>query len=234
MAGGGGGSILAMIIQYRNNMKMLRKTVFNRRDKSFLGSDASAGKYRKTELEFKHASQEEILALRKKLKHESKRALIRNLLILTPFVALSIYMFFAIVRALELQKPGEQAEFYDEVGEKRSRYLHFVNEGYVWLEKKHWHNASWQFKTAAEILPDELPARLGIAKAMVYSAIENNMNSEQDYKPVLNYLSDLINDFPAHPGLYELRAQYYTFLGWNERAGSDYRMVDSLINVPGG
>lgn len=160
MAGGGGGSIQAMINSLQSNKNLLgKRPTFAERRKELLTS------YSQLKISQKKATKEQLIEVKRKIIHQrkiAKRKTIIVLFITLPIIALTI---FYIISANNSSAPSISIIKNQE---KIKKYNFHIDDGDKMIQQKKWNNAIFQYTRAQEIFPNELDAQYRIALAYSY------------------------------------------------------------------
>lgn len=177
MSFGGAGSVMDMIVRYRNNMNMLRKKSLFKKKSSLFEDAAQQTSGIQRPLHFKRASPEQLISLRRRLQKERKRN--RLLTILFVFIILSATLYGAF-HLLPSGKSAAEVAWQRENDQKRhDLYLYYLQDGDHWLSKRNWFNAVYQYKKAAEVYPGEFDALFRLAMAYTYQCEAEDENCEK-------------------------------------------------------
>ena len=163
---GFGGSVLAMIISLKNNAR-LKQNAHDRwkNDKNYRYKEHK-------ELKFKEVSKEE---LAKVISKNRKKARQERLVEIILTVSVFILILFGISKLftkkgeniIEAQQRRKQEQI-DQYTQKKNRekqkeeehLLFLLNDGYKWLNKKHYKNARTQFYNAYQFKPNDYRVKL--------------------------------------------------------------------------
>jgi hypothetical protein len=179
---GGEGSILSMIISLKNNAR-LRKDSHERwkSDKNY--------RYKTNKpLEFKKVSKEELAEViarnRKKAKQERRIQLVVTIVVFL-LLLFGISKLFTqkgenIIEAQQRKKQERINEYKSET-EKDKRIeeehlMYLLNDGYMWLDKKHYKNARTQFYNAYMFKPNDFRVKLANSRLFVTLCVEMDNN----------------------------------------------------------
>lgn len=194
-----GGSVLAMIMSIKDNARL--KTNVHEKwktDKNY--------RYRKHKsLEFKKVSKEELAVIIAKNRKKAKRErLTQTILTISLFVSI-LYIgskFFTnkgenIIEAIQRRKQ-EQIDAFNRKKELERRkeeeqLLFLLNDGYKWLNKRHYKNAQKQFYKAYEFKPNDFRVKLANATVYVYQCIETQKNCHIAERLLLELKDDFSN-----------------------------------------
>lgn len=166
---GGFGSINHMIVTLRNNRNLLptKRSYFKKQDYGAIKNEyykAVGGSFN-----IKKASPEELLAIRKKIIKKRKREVHRFTILLCiglPLIVLGLYFTFQNY-SFGFPK-SQQLEQIDLKNIKEEKHLFYLNDGDVWLKKRDWYNAIFQYKNALKLYPNEFNASYRLAIAYSY------------------------------------------------------------------
>ena len=227
MTGGGGGSILGMIISYRNNRNMLRKKKaygpkrkFDDPNKYTL--DNSIGK-----IDTKPLTESERMKyheIAKKINQRSRRVTI--LVSIAAFVLFSTGVLW-IAKSVNLNSPpAVQEELPYNFQTDSEKFDFYISEGDYWFNEQYWDLAFDEYKKALILFPDDYTANYKLVTALLNDCLMNNNNCID----AQSRLNSLIGKFPSKAELFELRASYYISRGETEKAAMDYSTYDWLTN----
>jgi len=207
MLGGGAGSILDMIIRYRNNIKMLRKKSIFKREYSFTELKNEYLKTYKGQVSYKTATKEQLAFFRQKFIKQKRMQLIGTL---ATFFLVICCTYLTIIFILPLSSQNDtqamtnkniEQEKLMTKKEKDEKYLFFITDGDNWLKQNHWHNAIFQYKKALELYPNSYDANYRLALAYSYRCYFEKLNCA-DGKILID---KLIMSYPDSMNLFNLR-----------------------------
>ncbi len=201
----GEGSIQSMITILRNNQKLLRKRNPFQRGFGFEKLRKEYRTYAQGKLDSRPLSKRERHAIREKIEAENRKH----------FVKMCIAAFIILIVALGLGiqlndsfKRNEKLYAQKELESKTEQYLFYVNDGDKWLQKRHWHNAIFQYLLAKKIFPNEYAVNYRLALAYgSYCKFEGSGCTEGH-----QLLTDLKLQFPNKEELHTLEKMYVSKL----------------------
>ena len=158
----GEGSIQGMIVSLRNNRKLLRnRNPFQRRH-GFEKLRKEYIKYSQGKVESRSLSKRELQAIRKKIEEETRKDTIK----MTIVACIILIVVFSLgVRLYDTFRRNQEIIAQKELTSKTEQYLFYINDGDEWLQKRHWHNAIFQYLLAKKIFPNEYDVNYRLALA---------------------------------------------------------------------
>jgi len=192
----GAGSMQSMNTSLKTNRKLLRKSYFSTKHKTFLNRKreyyAAAGGVEN----IRTATKEELLEIRQKIITKRKKENFVTIIIALIFISLVVYFSISFFKDNTDYKTPNQKQL--KIDQKQ--YSFFISSGDSYLSKSQWHNAVFQYTRAQEIYPNDYHASYRIAYAFVYSCRNTNKNCEAaEYK-----LKEIMEKYPNKPELIEL------------------------------
>ncbi|MFZ5942161.1 MAG: tetratricopeptide repeat protein [Bacteroidota bacterium] len=224
MSGGGGGSILGMIISYRENMKMRKKSIFNGRE-DFTDKRNTVYDSCHQKLETEKLSDEKRNEIRERTLRAGQRSRRRILFL---FVPLLLVFSLATVLILSSVNSGilrRNKKMQEEAWERKMEYFDFcIANGDGWFERQKWEKAVDHYENALSVLPGDYYASYRLCNAYLNLCLSRNSHCSEAGE----LLNELIAAYPDKTELYELRAKYFLFTGEIELANSDFGKIDEL------
>ena len=194
---GGGGSIQGFNTSLKNNRKLLRKTSFFPKERSFLNSKREYIKRAGGVKSLKNASKEELLAIRESIIAKRRKDNLLTVAIFIILVAATIYISIDYYKAhSNIISQKKKIELKENLAE----YNFYISDGDSYLEKGQWHNAIFQYDKALEIFPNDYSANYRLVYAQVYRCRNTKVNCDQANRNV----QKLLEQFPEKPELIEL------------------------------
>ncbi len=195
---GGGGSIQGMINSLKNNKKLLRRNRMFLKDRSFLNLKKEYLKAADGEVNFKKATKKQLSEIRVKVIRERKK---RSYIYIGLFIACFFIIGFPIYHDFKANKMAEETTDSIQLEKDKKEYLDLIADGDLWLSKKKWHNAIFQYKEALTLFPKEYDANYRLAMAYCYRC-----ESEfEDCKKAKKLLEKLIRRYPNRLDLLKLK-----------------------------
>jgi tetratricopeptide (TPR) repeat protein len=190
----GGGSILAMIQSLRNNKNLLRKRGLFNRARSIYDRRKEYYRAGKAKLDFKTVSKKELLIIRKRIIKQRKLDALKNWII-----AISIGLVFGFgtyksIAYYQKNKSGTEIVKEIDLREKLRNYYFFISDGDLWIKKRHWDNAIFQYKKALELFPDDYSTLYKLALAYNYNCSNENEDCDSGLKLTKRLLIYMPND----------------------------------------
>lgn len=204
----GGGSILAMIQSLKFNKHHLKsKRMFNK-EKSFMGLNTEDIHISHQPLKFKKATEAELAALRSKVKQEEKQQRIYILIGVGMLVFLAVFLVFQYsghikkVEAYEAEYGTLEEQTQLKEQEKRENaYNFYMDSGDVYLAKRKYHNAYFQYNLAHDIYFDDY---YSFYKKTYALCLQCTME-QKDCNKAKELVDDMLVDYPANPEVLKLK-----------------------------
>ena len=222
---GGEGSILGMIISYRENMQKRRKKSMFARDRKFDSEDIAIYNHLKYKLDVKKLSEEELKIYRDKIAGYNKKIKRRQIAILLAIIIPISAGIYGLAQLVIVKGPNT-VEIKDQtaIQKKREDFVFYINDGDQWAEQQKWKNAIYQYENAIKLFPNDYMGNYRLARAYVNDCRSNNKSCDK----ALDLLNLLISKYPKKVSLHELRAEYYISLGLIEYADADYEIIEKI------
>lgn len=169
---GGGGSIQGMITSLSNNKKLLKSKRLFKKERAFLNLKQEYFKASKGELDFKKATKEQLLEIRKKVIKERQKEKLFSVIV--AFVVIGIFSYFALVLINENKAFVKKQEAI-QYQKKETEFLILIEQGDEWFSKGHWSNSIVLYKKAKAIFPKNYDVSYRLARSYSFQC-------ETDYK----------------------------------------------------
>jgi tetratricopeptide (TPR) repeat protein len=219
---GGEGSMLHMILSYRNNRKLRSKKTIFEKEKTFGESTTTTNAAHK-EIKVKHLSPDEIKYFQNKYNIIRRKNFVSKLLIsigLLVFLgSISIFIFGKIEHSWSERHHRKEMIQYSKDLE---HYNIYIKRAERYESENSWPEAIFELKHALLIFPDKQEANLKLADTYLKACTNANIYCNDGIK----FVSSLINKYPNNNKLYELRAILYNSIGDTDNANKDYEMVN--------
>jgi len=221
---GGAGSILGMIQSYRDNMKRLRKSVFQNKSRfeetKRIRYDSSG-----QTIEIKPLTEEDRQKFIKKTIENNRRSRRRVLSIFVSVAILLLISSFFLLSSLSdnvVQNRKDRQQLLNV--NKHDLYNEHMTNGDGWCDRQKWDKAIDEYKKLQYIFPNDYLVKFKIA----YATVHNCLSSDYDCGEARGRLDELIEEYPAEKDLYELRANLFIAIGEPELAAKDYEKIDDI------
>ncbi|MGS2740902.1 hypothetical protein [Sinomicrobium sp. M5D2P17] len=185
----GGGSIQGMINSLRNNKKLLRSKRLFSKEKTFLNIKKEYLKAAGGKLDFKKASKEDIIRIRKRVIKERQKDNILLIAIATISITIASYFTFKLVKQNYIAQESQKAIL---LKKKDEEFLTLIQNGDEWFEKAKWNNAVFYYKKAKELFPENYDINYRIVNS--YS-----LQCEREFKNCIKAKKILDNLFLKFP-----------------------------------
>jgi len=186
----------------RYNKSLLRKKSTFKPESGFLRTKKEYYKAAEGKLNLKQVTPEELHLIRKKVLKSQKRELLRVYFV---FGIILLTLGFFILKNRNTNESISQ-DMYP-IYEKHQgisaidQYEFFISDGDQWLEKKHWHNAIFQYKKALELFPSSYDANYRLAIAYNYKCLASNSKCDDS----IARIAFLHQKYPQDVALYKLQ-----------------------------
>lgn len=194
----GGGSIQGMITSLSNNKKMLRRKSMFRTERTFLSLKKEYIKSAKGEIKLKNATKEQLNIIRLKVLKERRNH--RNSLFIATAIVLSIVGFLNY-KYVNYSQEAEAMNKEITLNQQIEKFHTLIADGDVWLQKRDWHNAIFQYNNALEVFPNEY----SVNYRLVFAFILRCEDEFKDCKKGKKLLEKLIRQFPEKSELLILK-----------------------------
>ena len=188
---GYGGSVKAMIDTLKNNKMLLRRkstfTILREQRESIENAKLLKGKQVKNK-EFTPELKAKIRADAIKRLKKGRIITITSVIISILIVTIAFYIF------IPKNIPREQSIIEMDYYEGRKNIDFYINDGYMWLNKNHYHNAIFQFKLATELNDKDIRVSLGLTAAYAGSCVINNEHCFESDSTFKAYISEFNSD----------------------------------------
>jgi len=221
----GGGSILGMLLSYRENMKLRKKSVYNKDYPLNRETSQRFSSYSKKLVveEISKQKRDQIKERTIKTVHSRK---VRFTLI---FISLAVIFTSVTLITLNyvIKKTAEQRRYMQQqIYEKDKTYFDAcIENGDTWSNQQQWDMAIKLYEDAVRTFPENYSAKVKLAGAHLSRCLA--FEGYSDY--TLGLLNNLIVSYPEGKELYELRLQYYLAKGKPELASRDAEKI-MLLN----
>lgn len=200
-----GGSVDAMQKSYRANMKMLRKTSFNKND-SFAdlkkAYELSASKKGIPIEKLSERDREQIKTRIVELQRAERAKFIRItvlfMLVLIGLVALGVY---ALEEYVLNPKPETQLVHETVKAEYAEKIYFYRRDAMKWQAEHHWNNAIFQYKKVLEAVPNDNEAIHGIIQVSqlrsdtTYNEFDVAVQDMEELLLTYHYRPDVVNGY---------------------------------------
>jgi len=222
---GGEGSILGMIISYRENMQKRRKKSMFDHDRKFSSDNGPAFNHPSLKLDIEKLTDEELKIYRDRAIRYNKMISRRRIALFVILIIPITFIIYGISRSfthddvsiIEIQNKKSDQELHED-------FIFYLTDGDYWANLNKWNNAIYQYKNALNILPKNFLVNYRLARAYVFNCKSNHQTCNE----AMNLLNYLITNYPGKSSLYELRAEYYISVGLQEKANRDYQTIENL------
>lgn len=220
----GGGSILGMIVSYRDNMRLRKKSVYNRKEPFDPNKPTRYDSVYKR-IEIKELSEEQRRQIKEKTISSNRKSGIRRAV---AFVSIALILIIASLLFLSdigsdiSENSTNRTEELKRSEQKRFR-AHLIN-GDGWCERHQWEKAIEQYDDAIRIYPDNYEVK----RRLAYAYLNNCKGNKLDCYNALRIINELIDSHPGTKELYELRIEYFLYSGEIESANKDYEIIEKL------
>lgn len=209
---GGENSVMDMIVRYRQNMEMLRKKGMFRNGKNYLIAKEEYT-HRKGNLDYKKATKEQLLEIRTRIKKERKHAWLQ--FIVTFVIVASVFILIMVKIGSVVFAPNQgqtRAEKFElERLETQNQYNFYISDGDNWFRKGKWYNASFEYKKALSIYPNDYVAQHRLAISYLELCRHRYKHNEIDYCNHFEVLiNQLITEYPKADSLLLLKRDFET------------------------
>ncbi len=194
---GGGGSIQGFNDSLKNNRKLLRKSSFFPKERSFLNPKREYYKAAGGVESLRNASKEELLEIRKTIRNKRK---IENIIMIVLFVIVTILTIYLMRDFFKENENYISAEDKKALELKNKEFSFFITDGDNYLEKGQWHNAVFQYNKALELFPTNYDASYRVAYALSYWCRNEKLNC----KLAADKVQELLAEYPNKQELIEL------------------------------
>ncbi len=202
---GAGGSIQGMINSLKANKALLkRNTKFTRKQKYF---DYKLEYLKASEgiVELKKASPEQLKQIRRKLfkqRKERRRKFIIGYVISIPIVVLVFFSCYKVISELNQVSPYliKETSAIELAKQKTDKFNFYMTDGESWLKKNKWHNATFQYKRAVELFPNNFNANYKLAIAYSYQCKYEGRNCIEGK----SYFIKILEEFSQHDDYYKI------------------------------
>jgi len=222
----GEGSILGMIISYRENMRLRKKSrIFSKKD-YFDQVDLRTLSNSHLQLDVRKLSEEELNIYKEKAirsRKRNNRILLLTILLITVPVSLLVFKVSNLI--IKGDSHVESRQMPMEVRE--DKFYFYLTDADHWAEQNNWNNAIYQYKNAVNLSPNNYLANYRLARAYVYNCKLNGESCDE----AISQLNKLIELFPEKASLYHLRAEHYNNISMPEMADADYEKEEMLLNA---
>ncbi len=195
-------SIPRAINLLRYNKSLLRKKSMFKPESSFLRTKREYYKAAEGKVNIKQATPEELHLIRKKVLKNQKRELLKVYLV---FGIVLLTLGFFVLKNQNVNEPISQyaqLTYEKDQGIRTlDQYEFYISDGDEWLEKKHWHNAIFQYKKALELFPSSYDANYRLAVAYNYRCLASQSNCDES----IARIAYLHQKYPQSEALYKLQ-----------------------------
>ncbi|MFD2561264.1 hypothetical protein [Aquimarina rubra] len=180
----GGGSVQGMITSLSNNKKLLRSKRLFQKERTFLNTKKESLKATEGKLNFKKASQEELLQIGKKIRKQNRKE--NTILIGIAILIISVFTYFTInvIRQNSIDKESIQVLKFQE---KEKQFLVLINKGDEWFEKGKWYNSIFYYEKAKEIFPKNYDINYRLVRSYSFEC-ESEFQNCHEAKKLLDKL----------------------------------------------
>jgi len=221
---GSEGSILSMIIRYRNNMNLLRTTRFGKSGNRFRRAKKEYYRAASGKLNFKKATPEQLHAIRQKIKKQKRNnalVFISLLVVILPLIAFGIYKMVSNANTYNLRAFERHAVLQKTNSEKLSAY---ISTGDSLFKLNDWAAAYYFYSQAQKIMPNSYDIEYRLALAKTSQCAHKRMGCVEAGER----LEKLIEIFPDSADLYRLRITKSYTQGDTASADRDFKILDDL------
>jgi len=194
----GGGNIQAMINSLRNNKSHLRRKSRFKKERSFLNLKQDDYKSVVGKLNTKKLTKEERFKIRTQIVKDKRRQTYFNIGFFVVFLVVFMYSLNFIIEGEKSRIKKNEAIIFSK---KSEAYKYLISDGDLWLEKKHWNNAIFQYKKALLVFPTEYDAHYRISLAYYNKCIYLNNSCLFGSQMV----AKLLRQYPSKPELLKLQ-----------------------------
>ncbi len=219
---GGEGSIMHMIVSYRNNTALIRKKRLMKGGKNYFRAKKAYRKAAGSEIAFRTATPAERALIRAKIRRESRRETIFLSLIFTLGLSLAIYL------TIQLWPDYGKDQYLFSVPASNSEmaeYQFLRSEAGLWMAKGKYYNAVFYYEQAFLIIKKDYLRHSATEFKKDYLEELESANSIE----ILNRVNGLITKYPGRVELYDFRAEYYTRTNQPLLAKADYDKIEELV-----
>jgi tetratricopeptide (TPR) repeat protein len=221
---GSEGSILDMIIRYRNNMNLLRTTRFGKSGNRFREARKAYYRAASGKLDFKKATPEELQAIRLKIRKQKRNnalVFVSLLIIVLVFISFGIFKMVSGAREDNLRAFEKHALLKKSKSEKLANY---ISTGDSLYKLNDWAAAYFFYSQAQKLVPNNYEIEYRLALAKTSECAHKRMGCIEAGER----LEKLIRIFPDSAELYRLRVSKAFTLGDTASANRDFKILDDL------
>jgi len=171
----GAGSMDHMVKTIINNAKLLRRKGMFKKERSFLQSNKEDFSTPTGGIPTEAISEEKLASIRTKIIVARKKRNLRLGIFLAISVPLMLIMGFYFFQGyslgfdtLENTGPNQVNIATQKAVASEGKYLYYLEDGDLWLQKKSYYNAIFQYKKATELFPSEFAGQYRLAVAYSY------------------------------------------------------------------
>lgn len=219
---GGEGSIMHMIVSYRNNTALIRKKRLFKGGKSYFRAKEAYRKAAGGELAFRTATPHERAIIRSKIKKEYRREKIIIALIALLIFSIAIWL---TVQFWPLNPAPKKIHSITITTSDFIEFNKYMDEGDKWMEKNKWFNAIYEYDKGYTIILENHSSISQKGLRLEYQDRFENVNPSD----VLSRVSDLIIKYPRRIELYKFRAEYLERTNMPHWAEPDYKKIEELM-----
>lgn len=187
----GAGSMDHMVKTIINNAKLLRRKGMFKKERSFLQSKKEDFSTPSGGIPTEAISEEKLTTIRTKMIAARKMRNLRLGIFLTfalPLLLFAGYYSFKNFSfgfdRLENTGPNQVNIAAQKVAASGDKYLYYLEDGDLWLQKKSYYNAIFQYKKAIELFPSEFAGQYRLAVAYSYQCQYDFEGCEEGMKIV--------------------------------------------------
>lgn len=221
---GGEGSIMHMIVSYRNNTALIRKKRLMKSGKNYFRAKQAYRKAAGGEIAFRTATPEERARIRLKIRKESRKEAVFLVLIFT--LGLSLAIFLTIQLWPDYGNNNQYLYSVPVTNSEMAEHEFFTTEAGIWMAKEKYYNAVFYYEQAFLVAHKDYKRHSVTILKEIYLEELEKANSEE----VLDRINGLISRFPKRIELYKLRAEFFMRKNMPILAAADNETIEKLIS----
>lgn len=207
------GTVAHMIHSLKYNNSLLRRPKAFSKLKEYINRQTE---YR-IKIEPKQVTPSELKKIREKIKNKLRLERRKNNLILVLTATLILLLIALLINSLFLTPTYKldntnrliDEKMIKEQKEAQEKFEYYINDGYKWLSKNHFHNALFQFDLAVKTRPDNYEANLGLAKTL----LKKCSLTQDDCNRANKQLNVVLQKFPDNFEIKQIISSYLLTIG---------------------